>query len=282
MHQRKSFLKKATSFHCALSLEFPLYWSLYRSHRRPFSGCRSETRITEHIAGAGVLIRPLGWELRLVVLCVIVAVVVVVVGVKKIPLKEGSPEAVFVHVHRDLVRHQVGGPFNEICKPVEEGHYVSMVCTYSCTSRVFWGFPSSGLAWKRQGSHRIWTFLGTGAWTRSSRGWNPDCCSVSSAPPVHGGFLPPPASDIPPQSTGAVDWAFGECAEFSYIEDQRVTGLDFISAPPFHLSVTGCFQSYLQMHPHAAAPRATGYSRFLEIKAAMMMAKATCWIWIPK
>lgn len=157
-----------------------------------------------------------------------------------------------------------------------------MVCTYSCTSRVFLCFPSSGLAWKCQGSRHIWTFLGTEAWTPSSRDWNPDCCSVFSAPLVHGGFLPPPASDILPQSTGGVGRAFGGHAEFSYIEEQRVTGLDFISASPFHFSITGWFQSYLQMHPHAAAPRATGYSRFLEINAAMMMAKATCWIWIPK
>lgn len=155
-----------------------------------------------------------------------------------------------------------------------------MVCTYSCTSEYFCVFLYR--VWPENVKDHIWTFLGTEAWTPSSRGWNPDCCSVSSAPLVHGGFLPLPASDIPPQSTGAVGRAFGGYAEFSYIEDQRETGLDFISASPFHFSITGCFQSYLQMNPHATAPRATGYSRCLEINAAMMMAKATCWIWIPK
>ena len=35
-------------------------------------------------------------------------------------------------------------------------------------------------------------------------------------------------------------------------------------------------------HLHTKIAIETGYSRFLESKAATMMANATCWIWIPK
>lgn len=69
------------------------------------------------------------------------------------------------------------------------------------------------------------TFLGTEAWTLSSRGWTLDCCSVSSAPPVHAGSLPLPVSGTPPQSTGGEALAFDNKDEFSYREKQHVTGL---------------------------------------------------------
>lgn len=200
---------------------FPPPCSRTRRVRRLFSGRRSDGWIRVQISGPEFSLW-FRWEVVVVVVCVIVAVVFVV-GVKKILLKEGSSEAVFLRVDRHLVRHQVGGPFDEIGKPVNKMTSAPLI---------------TGLTWINnpvKSEHQFFrsslvgTFLGTEVWTPSSRGWTLDWCSVSSAPPGHGGFLPPPASGTPPRSTGDVALAFGENQEFSWITDWERSGMFFFS-----------------------------------------------------
>lgn len=85
-----------------------------RSHRRLISGCWSEVQLTAGISSAKVSLWS-RWDACVIIVCEIVAVpVTVVVSV----LKEDFTEAIFLRVDRHLIRHQMGGPFHEICESV--------------------------------------------------------------------------------------------------------------------------------------------------------------------
>lgn len=119
------------------------------------------------------------------------------------------------------------------------------------------------------------TFLGTQVERRSSICWSLDYCSTSSAPPGHAASPPPPVSGTPLQS--AADEALASSTELAWL----CCTMRILTLLKMPINTNKGIFRVINNYRQARRINEMEYSRFLEQKAATMMANATCWTWIP-